>query len=292
MKRVLLLYSAVMLFFPGTIFAAGGGWRWERALAVDDTGTHLKRPISLYWEPAESRYYVVDTVNARLLSFDDKGVFLKQLRAGGQLNTPVGITRDAAGNFWVIDRKLNVLQYIDLKEKTVKGSQVLYPDGTPVFLDKMAMDSVNTLFVLDRKKGSVLRLSHQLGVTVEYKSDKPDSGFFDFKLKKDGVWALDRNARRITVFTLEGGIKEYITLQGEMDFPVSFDVDDGGSIYVIDRHRNNIAVFDRRGQFKYSFLETGSARGQLYFPVQILFDGQGFLCVVNEGNGRVDLYRR
>jgi len=294
MKKIVLFALMAMLVHGSQPAAAaqGGVWKWDKALNRDDMGINMIRPLSIFWDSSESRYYVVDTGNGRLISYDGDGNYLKQLRAGGQLNTPVAMARDMRGNIFVVDRKLNVLQYIDLKERAVKSSEVKYPDGKRLFLDQLLVDSLNTMYVLDRSRGRIVRLNHELSVAGEYESDKKDAGFIDFKLKKDGLWALDQRSREITIFAFEGGVKEKISLQREMSFPVSFDVDEHGLIYVLDRHAHKIVAFDRRGEFRYDFLEEGRARGQLYYPNQIMFDAQGRLCVVNEGNGRVDIFKR
>jgi 6-phosphogluconolactonase (cycloisomerase 2 family) len=77
-----------------------------------------------------------------------------------------------------------------------------------------------------------------------------------------------------------------------VDFPVSLAVGPADSFYILDRHQNNIVVFSRDGQFQYSFLEFGQGPNQLYFPRQLRFDPWGRLCVVDEGNGRVEIFSR
>lgn len=291
-KFFLLAIIAVTLIAAVSAHADRAPWKWDKTLSRDDLGVPLSKPVALYWDAVESRYYVVDTANKRLVSFDKDGAFLKQLRAGNQLNIPIAMVRDPSGNLWVVDRQLNALQYVDLKEKKVTVHTVQSSSGRPVFLDRMAADSLNSLYVLDRTAGTILRLKHDFGVGFEFKSDKANTAFVDFKIKKDGLWALDQQGREITVFSMEGAIREKIALTGELQFPVSFDVDEHGLIYVLDRHQGSIVVFDGRGTMRYSFLDAGNTRGLLYYPSQIVFDGQGQLCVVNEGNGRVDIYKR
>jgi len=61
---------------------------------------------------------------------------------------------------------------------------------------------------------------------------------------------------------------------------------------VLDRQQRNVVVYDKNGEFKYRFLEKGITRGQLYYPSEIRFDPWGELCLVDEGNGRVEIFKR
>ena len=85
---------------------------------------------------------------------------------------------------------------------------------------------------------------------------------------------------------------EEISLKGQLDFPVSLDVGPSGFLYVLDRHMDSVLVYSGNGQFSYSFLGKGQSPGKVYFARQIRFDPWGRLCIVDEGNGRVEIYSR
>jgi 6-phosphogluconolactonase (cycloisomerase 2 family) len=113
----------------------------------------------------------------------------------------------------------------------------------------------------------------------------------DFAIKNIELYALEQKDRMVYVFSLEGNLLKKIKLQKtDMSFPRSLAIDESGYIYILDRHAGEIVVFSSNGQFKYSFLEPGQARGQLYYPIEIKFDPWGRLCVVEEGNGRVQVF--
>ena len=69
-------------------------------------------------------------------------------------------------------------------------------------------------------------------------------------------------------------------------------MENADTFFILDRHQNRVVVFSRDGRFLYSFLELGQNSGQLYFPRQLRFDPWGQLCVVDEGNGRVEIFSR
>ena len=66
----------------------------------------------------------------------------------------------------------------------------------------------------------------------------------------------------------------------------------GGFLFVVDLHNRDVAVFDTNGKFKYRFLQPGIATGQLYFPAEIRFDPWDGMCITDEGNARVEVYRQ
>ena len=94
-------------------------------------------------------------------------------------------------------------------------------------------------------------------------------------------------------FSLNGTLESRIALDASVvEFPRSLAVADNNSLYVLDRHRGTIVVFGSNGEFKYNFFEAGESRGKLYYPIEIQFDPWGKLCVVEEGNGRVQVFRQ
>lgn len=94
------------------------------------------------------------------------------------------------------------------------------------------------------------------------------------------------------LLTYEGKLVRQVPLTGEMEFPVAFDIDATGHFYLLDRHAGKVLVFDSRGDLSYDLLLKGKRQGRLWYPSDLMFDWQGRLCVVNEGNGRVDIYSR
>ncbi|MDH3360415.1 MAG: hypothetical protein OEL55_06035, partial [Desulfobulbaceae bacterium] len=116
--------------------------------------------------------------------------------------------------------------------------------------------------------------------------------FVDFKLTRNGLWALDQRKKALYHYKTDGNIDTRITLGPEIYSPVSFALGIDNIFYVLDRLDGTISAVDARGHQKYTFLGSGQAQGKLYFPSEIRFDPWGQLCVVDEGNGRVEIFSR
>jgi sugar lactone lactonase YvrE len=291
MKKIII---SSVLFAIGTIFialataVASSPWLWEMTLQQGKGRSVMSQPTAIYIDRQLERYYVVDGRNNRLLSYNRKGDFLSEFSGGNQLKSPFDMVREE-GVLWVVEKGRNSLTRIDLKAKKIKPN-IIMDNGTKVYPDRLEIEN-DSIYLLDKARGIVLGLNRDLKVKQRFGCDNCDYGFVDFKLAKGKLWALEQSEEAVYVFSLTGKLEKTVQLEGDlMEFPRSLALDDTGFFYVLDRHKGEIFVFDSSGKFKYSFLALGQARGQLYYPVEIKFDPWGYLCVVDEGNGRVQFF--
>jgi DNA-binding beta-propeller fold protein YncE len=242
-------------------------------------GLGMQSPSGLFVEPVKKRYYVADSGNNRILAYDREGDFLKAFDADGQLLVPYDLVR--AGNFiWIVEKGKN-----SLTNSLFDGEQLLYPD-------RVAMES-GTIYVLDKAGGAVYALTENLDVGQRFACGECDGGFVDFKIRNNSLWALEQKSRTVYQFALDGSQQKKVALdETVLAFPRSLEVDDAGFLYVLDRHEGSVAIFDRGGTYRYSFMGPGQARGLTYYPIELQFDPWGRLCIVDEGNGRVQVFSR
>jgi sugar lactone lactonase YvrE len=265
-------------------------WKWKMTLQNSKQRDLLFLPTALYADKDKARYYVVDSGKKRLLSYDIEGKFLNSFTANNQLQTPFDMVREQ-GVLWITEKEKNTITRVDLEAKKVVPNIIIH-QGKKVFPHRLEMAN-DTLYVLDKATGSILSINRDMEVAKQFSCDKCKGGFIDFKVSKNKIWALEQKERTVYVFSLDGNLDRRIELlQSQLDFPVSLAIDAAGLIYILDRHQGNINVFDSTGLFKYSFLEIGQARSQLYYPIEILFDPWGNFCVVEEGNSRVQIFSR
>jgi streptogramin lyase len=281
---------AVSIFIYATTSLAAEPWAWKAMFDGAGSGQAIVMPTALHIDAERQRYYVVDSGGNRLVSFSREGDFLHAFTAEGKLQIPYDMVRDNADVIWVVEKGRNSLTSIDVKAKEIlthiikDGERTLVPDR---------IDYKDGIFyVLDKETGQIAILSSDLAVKNWISCSECTSGIVDFKLTNDGIWALDQLDKKVVQFDGEGKLIKNFDIGQKVEFPVSLAIGPAGNVYVLDRHVADIAVFDAQGGFKYSFLAKGWSRGELYFPIEILFDPWGGLCVVEEGNGRVQVFGR
>ncbi len=269
---------------------AGSPWVWDRVLKQDMVSDAMKMPTSLYIDTTKGIYYIVDSGKNRILSFARNGDLLKIFNAGKALKIPYDMTKTDEKGVWIVEKGRNALSYINLKEKRVIPNTLHYK-GSLVYPDRIE-SSGGKLFVLNKATGNIIRYSTALKADTRFSCAKCPRGFVDFKIHDQKMWALDQANRTIYCFSLDTTLLKTFPLGKTVNFPVSLDIGPNGFFYVLDRQRRNIAVYDKNGVFKYRFLQRGITRGQLYYPTEIQFDPWGRLCVVDEGNAKVAIYKR
>jgi len=286
-----ILITVLGLLLAASAWGAGGSWTFLMQLPARSAELKIDRPIAIAVDDESQRYYVVDAVGGTLVSFDREGKHLTSFNAGGELKQPVAMAKGLRGTLWVIDRSTNQLLHVNPREKQVRRFSLSYPDGSLIFPARLAVDGQGRLLVLDRMKGAVLRLDDNLKVEKTYAGPPGSRGIVDFKVKGSKLWALDGLAGKVYLFAGDAA-PTAVTLAFPLEFPVSLEIDDAGQLYVLDRHAGTVAVFGPQGDFRFDVLGRGKGHGRLWYPAQLLFDWAGRLCVVDEGNSRVDIFSR
>ena len=279
----ILLYNVITVH-------AGSPWQWSHVLKQSKVGDAMIMPTSMYIDSEKGQYYVVDSGRNRLLSFDRNGELLHIFTAGNKLETPFDMVRTDDDGIWVVEKGKNSLSYINLKARDVTPNTLHY-NGILIYPDRLETHD-GQLYVLDKATGDILQYSTDLKPGKRFSCNDCPWGFVDFKINNNKLWALDQRRSIIYRFTLDGQVEEKIQLGDTINFPVSLDIGPSGYLYILDRHSRNVSVHDKNGTFKYSFLEKGIARGHVYYPSEIRFDPWGGLCVVDEGNARVEVFIR
>lgn len=285
----LLLLTLVLTSTPERA-AAASPWLWDRVLRQDMTKDAMKMPTSLYIDTAKGLYYVVDGGHNRLLSFNRQGELVNIFNAGKALSIPYDMVKVDEKGIWVVEKGKNSLSYINFKEKKVTPHTLTY-QGELVYPDRIEADA-GILYILNKATGDIISYTQSLSPVNRFFSPGCPRGFVDFKIHQQKIWALDQATKSIRVFDLTGVPLETFELGDDVNVPISLAIGPNNFIYILDRQRRNVAVYDKNGSFKYRFLKRGMARGQLYYPSEIRFDPWGQLCIVDEGNAKVEIFKR
>jgi len=286
----IILALSLFLFSDTVMARASSPWRWDFAMKQDFLKDSMVLPTALFIDPKKGQYYVVDSGKNRLLSFNRKGELLNILNAGRSLDAPFDMVRTEDGVIWVVEKGRNSLTSIDLQSRKVTPATLHYK-GRLIYPDRIEYAD-GLFYVLDKVTGDIIAYDKALEPGQRFSCEKCTRGFVDFKVYGNTVWALNGEQKMVYRFGRGGSSEGTILLGQTVSLPVSLAVGPSGYLYVLDRHKRKIAVYDKAGAFKYRFLRRGFSRGDLYYPVEIRFDPWGGLCVTDEGNSRVEVFRR
>lgn len=284
----LTMLLSIVTFANGAV--AGDTSPWKLAFTLKDASLNTALPTALYVDGEKNRYYMVDSFTGRLASFDDKGSFLKSFSPEDPLRSPFDMVRLDGSTLVIAEKGTNSLTRIDFsQQKTTR--MVLEDKGRQIMVDRLEI-SGDKLYALDRGTGQIYKLSRSLEIEQRFPLPEESKGLVDFKVVGQQIWALGQQEKRIYLYAENGRISKRIDLAHLVKFPVSLAVDGGGTIYILDRHQAQVIVLDRKTKLKYKFLSKGHGLQHLYFPIEILFDPWGRLCIVDEGNSRVQVFQR
>ena len=267
-----------------------GSWQLVTSIEKGKEGVPLHYPLGINYDASLNRLYVADAGNDRLISYTMDWKPLKIFDAAGQLKGPIGMVREKDGSLWIVERPINSLTFINLKQRKVERHHLTLK-GRPVLVDKITLWK-DRLVILDRATGKILILRKDLTAEKEFVPETKDfKGFFDIKVKGDVLWGMETLTGRLFGFSDTGKVVESFVPKRHLPQPVSFDRDAEGNVYILDRYLKKLLIFNRDGSLRYEMLKKGFKPGQLSYPWQVLIVGQSLL-VLDEGNGRIDVWNR
>ena len=287
----LALFLCVLLSISlsGSVTSAWAASPWQHVLTLEPAvkeGSHL---MALVVDERSERYYLVDSNQGRLLSFSREGEFLQEYSAGNDLEKPHDMVRLGAGQLLIVERGRNCLTRIDLVKKDIKRFTLSF-QGQEIFCDRLEINN-DQVYVLDRATGSIFILDQQMQVLRQFSPPPGSQGLSDFKIYGDQLWSLATGDKWLYGFTAQGILFKRIDLKGvDLDFPVSLAIDEQGYFFILDRHQGKVSVLDDKGQWLYSFLGKGYDLQSLSYPHEIRFDPWQRLCIIDQGNTRVQIF--
>ena len=220
-------------------------------------GEPLAKPYAV--AVTRGRLYVSDTVMRFVRVFDvPQG---KQYRIGdeegpGQLNKPIGLDVDGAGNLYVADIGLKAIMVYGPDRAFLRriGGEKWFSRLTSVTVDP----SGQRLYAVDL--GGVTSEQHQVRV-------------FD---AVSGAHLMDIGKRG--------------SGPGEFNLPRDAAIGLNGRLYVVDGGNFRVVVFDREGKYLHSFGSVGKQLGQFARPKEIAVDREGNVYVVDTAFGNFQIF--
>ena len=183
------------------------------------------------------------------------------------------------GVLLTVSRPDYALRQMALPGRITPGAAICLADGQIVVHDLAA----GRLVVLDN--ALAVRASVEMTDAVSALAAGPGGGFYAALPGAGEVRRYGANGEQLAVLAVPG-------LDPAPAWPVGLIVEDNGQIVVADRHGGRLLVLETSGRWIGSGSRRGWEPGLLRFPADIVRLPDGSVAVADQGNGRVQLFRR
>jgi len=315
--KTMLGLSVAALFLAVTIVSTGcqrgevrpTGYKFQKSWGKrGEAPGDLREPVGILI--AEDEVFVSDAGNNRIQVYSLNGVFLRSFGSEGsrpgELARPMHLGRSG--------QTLLVSEYINdrIQRFTFQGESLSLIGSTgtgPGQFDaptSATVDSSGRIWVADFYNQRVQVLSsdgepiRQFGVTGK---EGPDPGQFTYptavSVFPDGGFVVaDAYNHRIQTFDADGTFSWMLpddmnwadAADGHFNVATSVQVSPSEDIAVADFYNHRVQFISREGEFLFSFGSKGSDEGQFNRPIDVAFDQEGNLYVVDFGNDRIQKF--
>ena len=248
-KGTIELYNIKMTAFKET----GSKGKGER---------QFDNPTGLDYDVARKEILIADSGNDRIVRLGKDGRFISKHGGFGlsytgnkrsdegedSLNSPYDVAAGGFSNFYISDYGNDRIAIYD-SYKSYKGN--LYPKKN------------------DRRN----RLNKPKGIVTDYENN---------------IWVVD--GRSDLVYKISPHSSKILEIGGfgysekQLKNPTQIDIGIDGSVFVADRGKSRIAVFDRLGSYKYEI------KDHLKTPSGVAVDNDGLLVVCDDTTNELNLY--
>mgnify|MGYP003289881360 CR=1 FL=1 len=219
-------------------------------------------PTGLDFDESRREILIADSGNDRIIRLGKDGRFLGKhggfgltMKGGSRsdekedsLDNPYDVAAGGFSNFYVSDQNNERVAIFD-SYKSYRGN--LYPSKD------------------DRRN----RLSRPRGIITDYENN---------------IWVVDGRADVVYKISPSGSkileIGGFGYTEQQLKSPTQVDIGLDGSVYVADRGKGRIAVFDRLGSYKYEI------KNHLESPTGICIDDENLLFVCDDTTNELSLY--
>jgi streptogramin lyase len=297
------LVDAVGEFLPGTTASL--------AATVDDgeeSSGIADIDIEVDGVPVEPKadLWVVDRLNNRVEAFTAKGQYVSAFGSygsgAGQLKGPSAIATDVEGNLWVTDSGNHRVQKFNQNGEYLYqfGS---YGSGNGQFSSPagIAVGPNGWIYVIDQGNHRIESFTKD----GTYLGQKGSYGWNDAQFDEPKGVAIGGPAdgKAFTVLVVDSGndrvqrfgpLGEFLgkfgspgSGPGQLNGPMSLEVDPVGNIWVSDLYNARIQEFSSDGEYMTQFGGPGTEEGQFTWPVGMAINAKGDMWVTDMNNNRV-----
>jgi hypothetical protein len=259
---------------------------WEQSLlGTDKEG--VRWPVAVAAASSEE-VAVADAHGSRLLIFRKAGVSWQLARSLSLPEAPVAVAHD--GHRYVVSLR-GKGGLVALEGEQMLQRKIGVPGG--IVPGALAALSDGAIFVHDFARGRVLQLSPEGALARDIRVEghvtalaaTPGGSVYVALGDEAAVLRYDASGRQDARWEIPG--------EGPVPaWPSGLAVEPGGDVAVVDRHGYRILVYDASGTAVGVGSRKGWEPGLLMFPGGIARLPDGRLLVADQGNGRVQIFRR
>ena len=210
----------------------------------------------------------------------------------GYLVRPGGITGDATGQVYIVDREEGEVQYYS-PSGAYLGRWGALGTGELLFTDPadVSLDPDGRLYVADTGNGRVQAFTQGCNVIATWAGNRYVRPVDVVVVKKDKSYVADVEQPEVLIVDDEGAVTGTVGFGGEGDGglsrPRSLALDSEGNLLVLDEALDRVTKFSPDGAFVLRFGEKGSGDGQFERPEGLAVDATDNVYVADSGNGRI-----
>jgi len=252
---------------------------------------------------ADGTVFIVDKAG-RVQHLDADGNYLgdfsmPQTEAG----KPTGITVGPDGNLYIADTHYHRVMVFSPDGRLISEfGRLGEGPGCFIYPTDVAFSGDGRIFVSEyggNDRISVFSEKHEF--LYSFGSPGDEDGQFSrpaamaVDMSRKLIYIADACNNRIGVFDFDGKIQRYIgragTGPGEMRYPYSVVLTEGGDIAVCEYGNNRIQIFDVSGRSIGVLGRAGRQKGELAYPWALAAGGEDRLFVVDSGNNRIQVWQ-
>lgn len=239
-----------------------------------------------------------DAGSVHILDFANRKYTLIDGRKDGRMLSPYGVAADAEDNVYLTDSKRGMIEVFRANGKFKKYIGNFHGEGAFQLPNSIAIDRPSgRIYLSDTSRHLVLILNHDGKELARIGKRGGGSGPGEFRLPTEialhgqELFVLDKQNRRIQVFTLDGRFKREIHPEGmDAEMVRGMAIDTHGWIYLL-LDLGFINVIDQKGEILFKFGHQGTEPGEFNNSQSIYIDSADRLYVTDTGNMRVQLFQ-
>jgi sugar lactone lactonase YvrE len=289
----LFIMVACSAVFAASSFAATPlKIKFIQSVYDDEKETSLKNPEGVAC--TDDYFIVADTGSNRLVKYTYEDKAAKVVEPEIPVISPIHVQVNSKGEIYAIDGRDRRIAIFN-PDGTGKG--YLSAKGSPVSRKMVPrsfkIDRNDKIYILDLADGVVLILDSDGNYLRHVPFPEPAGFFSDLAVDSKGtVFLVD--STEVAVYSaapdadqfslISSGIKEYT------NFPTSIALDNGGIIYLVDKHGGSLVMLNPDGSFLGHKFGYGWKDSQFFYPTSLCISESGNFIIADRGNNRVQLF--